>query len=159
ELWQGETGDLLRMVGMSPDDESNFVPTGASIDARVARDRAKHEAKLADLNREAAQRVPGGSVRAFFLFPEEVWNADGGAFLLSKLAMFPYDDWNVMFLPDDERTAAVMKMPLHPNGNVPEFAAAANALLRDAEARYKAAYAEADRTQRFDAFGQTIEQI
>ena len=27
ELWEGEVGDLLRQIGMSPDDESNLVPT------------------------------------------------------------------------------------------------------------------------------------
>jgi hypothetical protein len=105
ELWQGEMGDLLRQIGMSPDDESNFVTTGASIDERVARDRAKFETKLAELNRDVAQRSAGGSVLPFFLIPEPCWNGEMGTFFMARLQFFPYDEWNVLFLPADEQSS------------------------------------------------------
>src|SRR5262249_45822536 len=92
ELWQGEMGDLLRQLGMSPDDEANLVPTGASIDARVARDRTRHEAELAEVNRDVARRVPGGRMLPFFLVPEPCWNGPTGTFFMVRLRYFPYDD-------------------------------------------------------------------
>ena len=120
ELWDdGPVGKLLRDLGMSPDDESNLVPTGASIDARVARDRARHEAKLAEINRDVAQRTGGGSVMPFFLIPEPCWNGDMGTFFMARLRFFPYDDWNVLFLPADERTAKIMNAPVCPYGEIP----------------------------------------
>src|SRR5262245_48607138 len=66
ELWEGETGKLLRAIGMKPDDESNIVPTQETVDERIARDKAAHEARWAELNRDVAARTSGGSVRPFF---------------------------------------------------------------------------------------------
>jgi hypothetical protein len=119
ELWDGEMGDLLRKVGMSPDDESNLVPTGASIDARVARDRAKHEAKLADINRDVQRQIPGGRMLPFFLIPEPCWNGEMSTFFMARLRFFPYDDWNVVFMPADERTAKAMNAKMHPGYEIP----------------------------------------
>jgi hypothetical protein len=57
EVWQGEIGNMLRTLGMSPDDEQNLVPTPASIDARIARDKAAHEARWAALNRDIGAKT------------------------------------------------------------------------------------------------------
>lgn len=159
ELWQGEMGDLLRQIGKSPDDESNFVPTGASIDARVARDRAKHEAKLAEINRDVERRIAGGRVMPFFLIPEPCWNGEMGTFFMARLQFFPFDDWNVLFLPADERTAKVLNAPVCPYGEVPGAVDLVQSFVRDAEARLDAANAEADRTHDFLALGETVNQI
>jgi hypothetical protein len=160
ELWDdGEVGDLLRKLGMSPDDESNLVMTGAMIDARVARDRAKFEAKLEEINRDVAQRSAGGRVLPFFLIPEPCWNGDMGTFFMARLRFFPYDEWNVLFLPADERTAKFMNAPVCPHGEVPGAVELVQSFVRDAEARLSAAHAEADRTHDFGALGETVEQI
>jgi hypothetical protein len=159
DLWQGEMGDLLRRVGMNPDDESNFVPTGASIDARIARDRARHEAKLAELNRDVAQRSAGGSVLPFFLIPEPCWNGEMGAFFMARLQFFPFDEWNVLFLPADERTAKFMNAPVCPHGEIPGAVELVQSFVRDAEARLNAAHAEADRTHDFGPLGDTVNQV
>ena len=120
ELWEGQTGDLLRAIGMKPDDESNFVPTKESIDARIARDKAAHEARWAELNRDVAARTSGGSVRPFFLIPEPAGTASSGDFLVVTLKLSPYQDWNVAFLPADECTASMMNLPVHPDRDDPE---------------------------------------
>lgn len=149
ELWQGPMGDVLRQIGMSPDDPSNLVPTGASIDARVASDRAKHEAKLAELNRDVARRTGGGRVKAYFLFHDPCWNGETGTFLMARLRYFPYDDWNVLFLPEDERTAELMGLPVHPGGPIPGSVEVVEQLVAEAKAKLQAASAEAERTQRY----------
>jgi hypothetical protein len=145
---------------MSPGDESNFVPTVESVDARVARDRAVHEAKLAQLNREVAAKTNGGSVRPFFLIPKPCWNGEMGTFLLRRLQMFSYEDWNVAFLPTDERTADILGVPMHPNCDViPEFVAAAETFIRHAMARSDAIHAEVERTHQFARFKEQSDDI
>src|SRR5258708_2082127 len=111
ELWDGELGDLLRPIGKSPDDESNLLPTAASIDARIAHDRAAHEARLAEINRDVTQRT-GGRVKPYFLFSDPCWNSEGGTFLMARLQFYPYDAWNVLLLPEDERTAKILNLPV-----------------------------------------------
>lgn len=159
ELWQGEMGNLLRQIGMSPDDPSNLVPTAASIDARVASDRAKHEAKLAELNCDVARRTGGGRVKPYFLFHQACWNGEIGTFLMTRLQYFPYDDWNVVFLPEDERTAKLMNFPVHPGGPIPGSVEVVAQLVAEAKAKIQAATAEAERTNRFADLGATITDI
>ena len=160
ELWDdGPVGKLLRDLGMSPDDEANLVPTGASIDARVARDRAKHEAKLAEINRDVAQRTGGGPVMPFFLIPEPCWNGDMGTFFMARLRFFPFDDWNVLFLPADERTAKIMNAPLCPYGEIPGAVDLVQAFVRESEAKLAAVHAEVDRTRNFAALAEAVDSV
>lgn len=159
EVWEGKTGDMLRQLGMSPDDASSLVPDSNSINARLDRDRATHEAKLEEMNRGVASRVPGGQMRAFSLLPDLCWNGEMGHLLMMRLDLFPYDDWNMIFLPADAKTAAALDMPLHPNGNVPAFVDKAERFLRDADERLRAAHAEASRTQDFGQFNEDLEEI
>jgi hypothetical protein len=159
QLWQGEMGDLLRAVGMSPDDEANQAPSWEEVDARVARDKAAHEAKWKQVNADVAAKTKGGSVRPFFLIPESCWNGELGHFLLMRLKLSPYADWNVAFLPADERTAAAMDLPIHPNRDIPEILAAAETFVRHALARMNAAMAEADRTHEFARFKEEQDDV
>lgn len=160
ELWDdGPVGKLLRDLGMSPDDESNLVPTGASIDARVARDRARHEAKLAEINRDVAQRTGGGSVMPFFLIPEPCWNGDMGTFFMARLRFYPFDDWNVLFLPADERTAKIMNAPACPYGEIPGAVALVEEFIRRSEVRLAAVHAEVDRTRNFAALAEAVDSV
>ena len=159
EVWQGKTGEMLRMLGMSPDDPSNLVPDANSVNTRLDQDRAKFEARLAEMNRSVAAKVPGGQMRGFSLLPDPCWNGEMGHLLMMRLELFPYDDWNMIFLPADAATAAAMDMPLHPNGNVPAFVANAEKFLRDADAHLRAAHDEASRTQDFGKFHDELEDI
>jgi hypothetical protein len=159
ELWQGQHGDFLRELGLSPDDASNLVPDAHSVNARLESDRAKHEAKLAEINRSVAERVPGGLMRQFSLLPDPCWNGELGRFLMMRLDLFPYDDWNMILLPADEKTAEALNLPLHPNGNIPTFVATAEVFLRSADERLRAAHAEAGHTHDFGKFHDTLEEI
>jgi hypothetical protein len=150
---------MLRQLGMSPDDPSNLVPDSNSVNSRLDRDRAKHEAKLEEINRSVAARVPGGQMRAFSLLPDPCWNGELGHLLMMRLELFPYDDWNMIFLPADAETAAALDLPLHPSGNVPAFVAKAERFLSDADARLRAAHEEASRTHEFGKFNDDLEEI
>jgi hypothetical protein len=159
EVWQGKTGEMLRLLGMSPDDPSNFVPTVDSVNARNARDRAVFEEKLAKTNRDIAARTNGGAMRGFSLLPDPCWTGEMGHFLMLRLDLFPFEDWNLVLLPADMRTAQFLDLPPHPNQDVPQFVAAAEKFLKDADAALRAAHTEAGRTQDFGKFGDAREQI
>ena len=159
KIFPDELREGLRAIGMKPDDESNFVPTKESIDARIARDKAAHEARWAELNRDVAARTNGGSVEPFFLIPEPCWNGELGDFLVVTLKLSPYQDWNVAFLPADERTASEMNLPVHPNRDDPEVVEYAMGFVSAARDHYNACYAEVDRTHEFGRFHDQIEDI
>ena len=159
QLWEGQTGEILRAIGMQPDDESNFVPTQESTDARVARDKAAHEARWAEINRDVAARTCGGSMRPFFLIPEPCWNGELGDFLIVTLKLSPYQDWNVAFMPADQCTGSMMNLPVHPDGDDPEVVKFAIGFVTAARDHYKACYAEVDRTQEFGRFNDQVEDI
>jgi hypothetical protein len=158
-VWEGEMSNFLRMLGMSPDDPSSLMPDANSVNARLARDREKHEARLSEINRSVAERVPGGRMRQFSLIPDSCWNGELGAFLMMRLGLFPYDDWNMIFLPADEKTADALDLPVHPNGNVPAFEEAAERLIGEGDMRLRVALAEAGRTQDFARFQDEVEEI
>jgi hypothetical protein len=157
--WEGETGESLHKLGLSPHGLLNLVPDADSVNTRLARDRERHEAKLAEVNRSVGERVPGGSMRQFSLIPDFCWTGELGALLMMRLELFPYDDWNMIFLPADEKTADALDLPLHPSGNVPAFEAAAERLIGEADMRLRAAVAEAGRTQDFARLQDEREEI
>jgi hypothetical protein len=159
ELWEGETGNVLRTIGMKPDDASNFVPTKVSIDARIAHDKAAHEARWAEMNRDVAARTSGGSVQPFFLIPEPCWNGELGDFLVVTLKLSPYQDWNVAFLAADECTASMMSLPVHPNRDDPEIVEYAIGFVTAARDHYKACHEDAGRTREFGRFNDQVEDI
>lgn len=159
ELWQGATGEMLRAAGFSPDDPSNFAPTAESIDARVARDKLAHEEKLADINRDVAARTNGGAMLAFFLIPEPCWNGEMGDFLLRRLQMSPYEDWNVAFLPDDTPTASILGLPRHPLDEALLFAEDAEGIIRKAMAKLDFIRAEVERTGQYAHYKQEQDDV
>jgi hypothetical protein len=158
EVWE-KHADFFAELGLSSDDESNLLPDANSVNERLDRDQLAQEAKLAEMNRSVAARVPGGSMRPFSLLPDPCWNGEMGRFLMMQLDLFPYDDWNMIFLPADEGTAEALDLPLHPNGNVPAFVESSERFLRDAQAHLHAAHDEATRTQDFRRFHDTLEEI
>jgi hypothetical protein len=159
ELWDGEMGDVLRQAGFNPDDESNLVPNAASVDARNAKGKADCEKKLAEINRDVERRTGGGRMAAYFLFHEPIWNSQVGDFLMYRLRMFPFDGWNVIFLPTDERTAQMLGLPVHPGGPIPGSLEIAQQWKQEADAKLRAASAQAEKTKDFGAFGDVMNGV
>jgi hypothetical protein len=98
-------------------------------------------------------------MRGFSLLPDTCWNGELGQLLMMRLDLFPYDDWNMIFLPADAATAAALDMPIHPNGNVPDFVGKAEKFLGEADAHLRAAHEQATQTQDFAQFGDDLEEI
>lgn len=157
EVWQGQSGALLRELGSSRDDDSNLVPNTASINARVEQGKAALDARHAQAQRNAQARFAEAQVRPFFLIPDPCWNGPTGAFLMTSLDLYPYDDWNVMFLAADARTADTLDLALHPNGNVQAFVQAADKLMDEAQMFMNGAHRLAGETQNYGAYHEARE--
>ncbi|MGE3930026.1 MAG: hypothetical protein AB7G05_07665 [Hyphomonadaceae bacterium] len=157
EMWEGEMGGFLRELGLDPNDASNLIHNQSSVEERLAHGRAQVDAKAARMMADLP--IKDGKLRPFFLLPDPCWNGELGHFLMMRLELFPYDDWNVAYLAADERTALVLDIPAHPNGNIPAFVQAAEKFLRDAEAHLRRAHEETTVTQDFAKFADTVEEI
>lgn len=157
EVWDGPQGKLLRDLGMSPDDESNLVPNEASINARLEEGRRRHEERNALAQRNIETRLTGAKVRPFFLIPDPCWNGATGLFLMTSLDLYPYDDWNTMYLAADERTALVLDIAMHPNGNVAVFVEASAKFMARVQEQMTQAHDAALVTHDFGAYQATRE--
>jgi hypothetical protein len=115
-LWDGDSGDLLRKVGMSPDDPRNHLPTRDLLQAR-------HDAKVAILNKfvKEMNRTAPSQVKVvpYSMLPWALWEGKFAAFLMINLEMYPAQPWNTMLLADSERDARLMELPVHPQSYPP----------------------------------------
>lgn len=154
EVWNGPHGEMLRMLGMSPDDESNLVPNGASLNAAIERSKAAHETAFAEAVLRVRSTMPSAEIRPFFLIPDAVWNGPGGVFLMTTLELYPYDAWNVIYLAADERTALVLDLAPHPGKDVPAFVQASQQFMTTAMAHMEKVRGQVERTEKWAAFGE-----
>ena len=138
---------------------SNRLRDAVLVKARLERDRAAHETKLAGINRFVAERTDGGSVRPFSLIPESCWSGEFSAFLTIRLGLSPYDDWNMIFLPADQRTAEALDMPVCPERDISAFVAVAGKSLREADTRLRDAHYEVARTGDLEAFSEAKDDV
>jgi len=135
------------------------VPNEASIAARIEEGRARHEERNLLAQRNIETRLAGAKVRPFFLIPDPCWNGVTGVFLMTSLDLYPYDDWNVMYLAADERTALVVDIAMHPNGNVPAFVEAAAKFMVRAQEQMSKAHEAASITHDFAAYQTTRDDV
>ena len=152
QVWDGKNGDMLRILGMSPNDESNLVPNAASLNAAIERSKAAHEASFADAVRRVRSTMPSAHILPFFLVPDSAWNGPSGVFLMGHLNLFPYDAWNVVYLAGDERTAMVLDLAPHPGKDVPAFVKASEEFMTTAMAHMEKVRGQVERTEKWAAF-------
>lgn len=159
DVWQGPQGKVLRELGFGPDDESNLVPNEASIAARLEAGRRRHEERNILAQRGVEVRLSAAKLRPFFLIPDPCWNGATGVFLMTSLDLYPYDDWNVMYLAADERTALVLDIAMHPNGNVTAFLEASAKFMARAQEQISKAHEAASITHDFAAYHATRDDV
>jgi hypothetical protein len=159
EIWEGEHGNLLRMLGMSPDDESNLVPNASSVNAEIDRRKAQHDAAFAEAQRRVQSTLASAQIRPFSLIPDAVWNSPAGAFLMTNLGLYPYDTWNIMYLAADERTALTLDLALHPGGDVPAFVQASQEFMANAQAHLERVRVHVMQTQNWQAFTEAQDDV
>lgn len=159
EIWDGPNGHVLRALGFSPDDESNLVPNGASLNAAIERSKAAHETAYAEAVKRVRSTMPSAEIRPFFLIPDAVWNGPGGVFLMTTLELYPYDAWNVIYLAADERTAMVLDLAPHPGKDVPAFVKASQEFMTTAMAHMDKVRDQVERTQKWAAFSDAQDDL
>ena len=69
-----------------------------------------------------------------------------------RMQMSPYEDWNVAYLPTEERWCSVLGLPRHPNEDALLFQPDVDQFLRKAMAKMDAIREECDRTHDFALF-------
>ncbi|WP_305987127.1 hypothetical protein [Roseibium sp. MMSF_3544] len=121
EIFSGPHGNMLRELGLGPDDPSNLVPTQESIDAEFARRRAQQDQFLEKVN---ARPLGGAKVTPFAMLPWTVWRSDHASFLMISCDYYPVDPWNTALLPQDEDASIILGLPKHPGGYPTSYEAA-----------------------------------
>lgn len=154
EVWDGAHGEMLCMLGMNPDDESNLVPNASSINAAIERSKAAHDLAFAEAQARVRSTMPSAQIRPFSLVPDVVWNSPAGVFLMTTLELYPYDQWNIMYLAADERTAMVLDLAPHPGKDVSAFVQASQQFMETAQAHMDKVRARIAQTENWAAFAE-----
>jgi hypothetical protein len=115
----GKHGDMLRFLGLSPNDEANIIPDDAEFDRRIKQSLAQQDARRTEIEAELLRTHGHNAIRPFFILAEPVFNSQLGQFLIRLMKLMPYDDWNIVYLPLDRETQAAMGgLPLHPRQSI-----------------------------------------
>lgn len=118
-IFAGEHGEFLRKIGMSPDDPSNIIPSADDFDRQVQESLARQEERRRAIEADLLARHGHNVIRPFFVLAEPVYNGMLGQWLIRVMKLLPYDEWNVVYLPNDAATQAVMGgLPMHPRQSV-----------------------------------------
>lgn len=123
EVWDDpRIGGMLKALGKTPDDPDNLVLTSDDVARKIADGRARVAAQTSEINETLVARGAAARVAPLWLIQANCWTGDLGHFLVYILRLSPYDDWNIVYLPDDEVGAAILDLPVHPGGSIPAFA-------------------------------------
>lgn len=117
-VFEGQSGEFLKMLGRTPDDPGNFIPSEADYDARIEASRQRMIVQCDEVEEDLRARFGHGVIRPYFVFGEDVWNGKAGSFLNRTLELQPYDGWNLVPLANDDRTMALSGLPHHPGCNI-----------------------------------------
>ena len=138
---------FLEAVGIAPDGPENVIPSHSDIDERLARGRADLDRRVEVLHKNLRAQIGSEiTMRPFWLIPESCWHGETGAFLLTFLDFNPYDNWNIAFLPADQLTSLITDTPLHPDAEIPAFAAAGKKFIAECDSRVAQATMKARQT-------------
>lgn len=165
ELWEHpKIGEMLKSLGKNPDDPDNLTLTPEDVERMIAEGKARILRKTREINDQiAAKGAPNARLRPFWLIQDNCWSGDLGHFLIYVLRLDPYDDWNVVYLPETEEGSAILDLPVHPGGSIPVFSEYGEERLRELQAKLMDALAEAEQNFRYgdyaDAQAETIAAV
>ncbi len=135
-LWEGKHGDMLRGLGMSPDDPTNLMPTSEGIKARLEALREEQENFIARVNANLPFDI---RVLPWAMLPHGLWAREHGGFLLA-MEFYAVDPWNTMLLGADQVSALSLGLPEHPRGVPKELEDAANKVIGGLRAKLDEAH-------------------
>jgi hypothetical protein len=148
-----EAAGLFERIGATPNDPDNIRVTPEAVERMIAKGRAEAAATIEKLQQQMrAKGHDSATFKSFWLLQDNCWNGELGDFLVYKLKLDPYEDWNTIFLPGDARTAQRVGWPMHPGANVPFLAKFGADILVKLRARLMSALEEVQRTQEFGRF-------
>ncbi|MBA1141422.1 hypothetical protein [Mesorhizobium neociceri] len=142
ELWDDpKIGSFLREAGFAPDDQRNIMRTANDYIALFAAARYRLQLRTEAFNAEMAARHDYCRAMPFLVIHQSIWDGEHGAFLYAQMDLIGFDDWNVVMLAADARTAQSCGLPAHP-GPVPALTQAVTGHVVRWKARYESALEE-----------------
>lgn len=153
EAWDDpRIGGMLKALGKMPEDPENLVLTSDDVARKIADGRTRIAQKTREINEALIARGAAARVIPMWLIQANCWGGDIGHFLVYILRLTPYDDWNVVYLPDDEVGSALLDLPVHPGGSIPAFADYGAQQILELKRRLLEALAEAENSFDFGYF-------
>ena len=134
EVWDGEAGDFLRKVGMSPDDPSNVIVPQDPVQSRLDKMAQQQAESFCELNGNLPHPV-----LPWRMLPVDCWKGEHAEFLLQTLEMLPIELWNTMLLPKDQSGAMAYGLPVYPDAVDPSFVENGTRLIGEVRQRFEAA--------------------
>ncbi len=137
ELWDDpKVGSMLRELGFNPDDPRNIQRSAQDYIAMFAAAKARLQERVEAFNREMTARHGYCRAAPFLVIDHTIWDGEHGAFLYAQMDLVGYDDWNVIMLAADVRTAEVCGLAGHP-GTVPAVTDVVTKRVLEWKARYE----------------------
>lgn len=129
----GEKGlSLAKELGLETDGPNGLFPSEEDYRQVMARARAGLELRTKQVNDYLTPIVgPECLMVPYFLIPESCWFGETGSYLLEFLRLTPYGEWNTIFLPGNQWTAAIMGTMQHPGDEVPGLTTSLKKLVQD----------------------------
>jgi hypothetical protein len=154
KLWDDpKFAAFFERIGAKPDDPDNLRVTPDDVARMIDEGRKAVDARIRQLQAKAlAEGHDDIRLRPFWLIQDNCWNGEVGDFLLYNLRLNPYDEWNTVILPVDERSASILDLPIHPGGVIPALAKTGEAAILALRDELRAAQEEAQRTHEFGRF-------
>lgn len=110
--FKGETGRMLKHMGIKKNGPENFVPTQADYQKKLNDLQVKEEAFIAKINTQLGDDI---QVSPWAMIPFPCWTkGPHGDFLYKIVDLFPFGPWNLLLLPDDDRSGLILDMDKNP---------------------------------------------
>jgi hypothetical protein len=109
ELFQGETGELLRRAGLSPNMPGNIAQTEQTFQTFDARYKSDLKEFIEKFDFVLKGQV---KIKPMYLVPEKIWTGAYRNFLCATCNFYVADPTNVMFLAADAFSAEKLGIPI-----------------------------------------------
>jgi hypothetical protein len=153
ELWDDpEWATFFARIGRKPDAPENLRVTHDDVRRMIDEGRKAVLARMQQLQAKALAKGHDIRLRPFWLIQDNCWNGEVGDFLIYYLCLNPYDEWNMVILPADEKSSAILDLPIHPGGDIPAFAKIGQEIILELRDKLRAAHADVQRTHEFGHF-------
>lgn len=147
-----ENAAFFARIGVKPNDPNNLRVTHDDVVRMIDEGRKAVDERIRRIKAKAsAEGHDDIHLAMFWLIQENCWNGEVGEFLIYRLRLNPYDEWNTV-ITGDEKAASILDIPIYPGGVIPHLAQTGETVLLQLRDKLYAAHDEVLRTQEFDRF-------